>query len=227
LHGTKDSPKRPTPALPKLALTRTGKKYGPYLNHKLHHKPLALIHSSNFAELMGIILGDGSLTPVSRTERLSIALNSRDRDQIRFVKKLIENVIGQEPKTYITRKEHCVHIFIYRNLISKSIGLPLGNKIRNNVGIPNWIKENSKYLRYCIRGLFETDGCLVAQPSNYTMTLDFTNRCTRLLDDMNEGLTKLGYHPQKHSDYVRLSKKLEVKDFVRKINYRNFDARLN
>lgn len=39
--------------------------------------------------------------------------------------------------------------------------IPSGKK--ESLPIPQWIKENKTYLTFFIRGLFDTDGCVVLQ----------------------------------------------------------------
>ena len=37
-------------------------------------------------------------------------------------------------------------------------GFKPGNKIKNKLRIPSWIKNNRKFLKACLRGLYDTDG---------------------------------------------------------------------
>ena len=187
---------------------------------------MVLNRNFDLAELIGISLGDGCLAKVSRTERFLVSLDSRAQDQINYVSYLVNKVFKIVPKIEKQKDKNCVRIFIYSNDLSKALEFPIGNKIRNNVGIPKWIKENFSFLKYCLRGLFETDGSCYEQPHNYTFVLDFSNKCQNLLKDVYEALTLLGYNPQKHSNYVRLAKKIEAKKFISEINFRNFTCRV-
>ena len=40
------------------------------------------------------------------------------------------------------------------------LGLVSGNKIKQQIDIPQWIKNNPKYLLACVRGLVDTDGSI-------------------------------------------------------------------
>lgn len=42
----------------------------------------------------------------------------------------------------------------------KNLGLTRGDKIRNQVDFPDWVKGNLKFREACVRGLFDTDGGL-------------------------------------------------------------------
>ncbi|MBI2070503.1 MAG: hypothetical protein HYT79_07835 [Elusimicrobia bacterium] len=210
------------PSVAKMALSRSGKRYGPYRSSK----PLNLSRSAELAELIGIILGDGSLAPSSRTQRLLISLDSRVQDQVRYTAYLMKNVFEIEPKVVLQKGAHCNRVYIYHNGIAEALGLPLGNKIKNDVGVPRWIKDDDSHLKLCLRGLFETDGSYYEQPHNSTYVLDFKNKCRQLLQDVFDGLVQLGYRPQKGGDYVRLAKKAEVQKFAKEINFRNFSCRI-
>ena len=134
--------------------------------------------------------------------------------------------IGIIPRIEKQKGANCIRVFIYHTGIAKDLGLPLGNKIKNSIDVPDWIKNNDSFLKLCLRGLFETDGSCYAQPKNYTFVLDFKNRCNQLLSDVYEGLVHLRYHPQKHSDYVRLARKVEAYHFIEEISFRKFYCRV-
>ena len=61
--------------------------------------------------------------------------------------------------------------------------------MRNQVGIPEWIKSNPKYFIACIRGLIDTDGYLgkyLKRKGKYTYFqyhVGFTNHSIKLLED--------------------------------------------
>jgi len=91
---------------------------------------LILKKSEVSAELIGIILGDGCLTRISRTERLLVSLDSRAPDQVSYVASLIEQVLKEKPVIEKQKGLNCSRVYLYRNGISKELGLPLGNKIQ-------------------------------------------------------------------------------------------------
>ena len=41
----------------------------------------------------------------------------------------------------------------------EKLGLKIGNKIKQQVDIPDWIRQNKKFSIACVRGLIDTDGC--------------------------------------------------------------------
>jgi len=41
-----------------------------------------------------------------------------------------------------------------------NLGLKIGNKVKQLLDIPDWIKVNPEYSKVCLRGLIDTDGCV-------------------------------------------------------------------
>jgi intein/homing endonuclease len=115
--------------------------------------------SQKLAEFIGIILGDGGISKYQMT----ITLNRKDdADYVKFVVDLIEKLFNI--KCSLTTRESVEVITISRiGIIAfcEKMGLQKGNKIKNQVDIPRWIKENKAYSIACLRGLIDTDGCVV------------------------------------------------------------------
>jgi hypothetical protein len=116
--------------------------------------------SSKLAEFTGISMGDGCITDY----QVCISLNSTDdRDYIIYIAQLCEELFGLEPAITQKGKTNCTNIVLSsRELVEflANLGLPLGDKIRNHLDLPDWIKENEHYSRACVRGLFDTDGSI-------------------------------------------------------------------
>ena len=185
---------------------------------------LRLIKDRNLAELIGIILGDGNLYKHLRTENLRITVNSRDKYYIYHIVNLIESVFKKRPSVAKRKGKQAVSINLYQNQISKRLGIPAGDKIRNNVSIPSWIISNKKYIIRCLKGLFETDGCFQEDTANYAQYIEFKNNCGMLLKDTYALVSRLGFHPQYGSNYIRLAKRDEVYRFKDLIEFRHYIA---
>lgn len=160
-------------------------------------KPLK--QSIAFAEMVGIILGDGGITD----SQLRITLNKKtDKKYAVFVKKLMHKVFKEIPSTGIY---HNVLVLTLSgvNLIKEleKIGLKRGNKIVNQISIPAWILRNDKYARACARGMIDTDGCvyfhrhLVKNKRYINLGLTFTNHSMPLIDGVNKIFTNNDFYP--------------------------------
>ena len=117
--------------------------------------------SEDLAEFVGILLGDGSI----QKNQISITLHYLDdKEYGEFVsslaKKLFDVHVGKcfckksSVNRYLISRSRLVDFFV------KKLDLKIGNKIKQQVDIPIWIKQNKLYSIACMRGLFDTDGCV-------------------------------------------------------------------
>ncbi len=141
------------------------KQRGKFKNHPILNNPLPInqpIKSEELAEFVGIILGDGGITK----NQVTITLHHVDDEKYgKFIIKLIKKLFSVNPSIYHKPKYSVNNIVISRiklvKLLTEKLGLKIGNKIRQQIDIPRWIKANKNYQIACIRGLMDTDGCLV------------------------------------------------------------------
>jgi hypothetical protein len=158
-----------------------------------------------FAELIGIILGDGCLTK----SQCQITLHKQDDKQYsKHVLLLIKKVFKYKA-TIVERKENAIIVLVSGVNFTKMLvkhGVKIGNKIKNQVDMPNWIKTDSLLLKSCMRGLFDTDGGTVVhnhtiKNKKYThFNICFSNNSTPLLNIFHEGLknNKIKSNVNKH-----------------------------
>ena len=117
--------------------------------------------SKNLAEFTGIMLGDGGMT----SGQVIISTNSvDDREYGHFVKELIKKLFRVEAAIYYRPNILVMTIVVSRKKLvefcSKKLGLKIGNKLKQGLDIPSWIRENPEFEKRCIRGLMDTDGCI-------------------------------------------------------------------
>ncbi len=189
--------------------------------------------NSNLAEIIGVILGDGSLYKDKKGKiHINIAFNKKEEDYLRYVKNLIETYFCSYkfckinmPTEYLLRN---VSVNVGTFLIEK--GLKVGNKKINNVGIPEWIFQNKKFIISFLRGLFDTDGCVYRKYDNYAQ-IQFKFAGTKLIEDTRKALKILNFIPTKImkdssrkcklSWKIYLSKQKEINRFMQLINPKN------
>lgn len=127
------------------------------------HRKLIFIPSNSIqlAELLGIIFGDGG---INNNWQLVISLNStRDLKYSKYVSDLLKRLFNI---TVATRKRPnqntlvlvCSSTTLIDFLVKK--GAVRGNKVLQQIDIPDWIKYNTEYRKCFVRGLVDTDGCL-------------------------------------------------------------------
>ncbi|OGM77015.1 hypothetical protein A2210_02830 [Candidatus Woesebacteria bacterium RIFOXYA1_FULL_40_18] len=158
--------------------------------------------SVKLAEFVGIMLGDGGIGKL----QISITLNSiKDLEYSAYVVQLCESLFGKKPKVRKRKNANALEIYLNGvNLIRflKEIGLVQGNKVKNQVDVPGWIKSNVKYRARCLRGLMDTDGGVFVHKykSNGKIyrykKVNFTNRSIPLLKFVYNTLKELNFHPK-------------------------------
>lgn len=117
--------------------------------------------SVELAEFTGIMMGDGGISP----RQITITLHHiDDKDYLVYVISLIRKLFGVEPSIYHRERDSTNTITVSRTSLVDfcidKLGLPLGNKIRQNIDIPKWILKNQEYKKACVRGLIDTDGSI-------------------------------------------------------------------
>lgn len=110
------------------------------------------------AEFIGIMLGDGGMSGY----QVSVTLHSIDDFEYgKFVASLMQKLFGVAPSVYMRKDVHAYSIVLARKKAVEylcSLGLVMGNKVRQQICIPAWILENEDYSLACMRGLMDTDG---------------------------------------------------------------------
>ena len=128
---------------------------------KSHRKKILLPeHSVELAEFFGILLGDGGIS----SWQSKITVNAvADLEYVAYVEELCITLFGIRPAIYPRRSASAVDIVLNSvNVVEflTSQGLHKGNKLSQGLAIPPWILSRPEYRAACIRGLFDTDGCL-------------------------------------------------------------------
>jgi len=139
-------------------------KKGKFKPNLVTNKPLPVYKpklSRELAEFTGIMMGDGGMTKW----QFYVTLHRRDDLEFSYyVAGLINRLFKIKPSIIHIKKDSVVRILVSRSGLVKylnSIGLVTGNKIKQQFDIPGWVKRDDSYLRACIRGLVDTDGCLI------------------------------------------------------------------
>jgi intein/homing endonuclease len=175
------------------------------------------------------MLGDGSISK----NIIKISLDSKsDKDYILYTSKLLKKLFGVDPTFYINKKARVIDLIIQRrNLVDfcVSVGLMVGNKVKKNVDIPDWIKKDDELSVACVRGLVDTDGCFYTHKYNsngklYKYTkIAFTSRCSNIIKSVSEILIKQGICVRitKDGNDIRIESKEGVKRYLKIFNTHN------
>ena len=118
------------------------------------------------------------------------------------------------------------NISCYSNKWEKYLGwqAKMRPKYKQNISIPEWIKNNRKYSISCLRGLIETDGSIYID-RGYRM-VNFVTIIPGLANNVSEIIKNLGFSPKTYkiktlptTRYnIRISR--DVDEFIKVIKLR-------
>lgn len=185
--------------------------------------------SKRLAELVGILLGDGCIGKY----QFAVTTNATtDIHHAKYIATLIEGLFKINTKIRKKKTSNAVEVVVSSYDLCRYleiVAFKAGNKIHNNVDVPNWIKSKQSFRAACLRGLLDTDGCVfsdshVIRSIQYkSIGINFTNRNSNLLNFFKTTLENdFGFHPtQKTNHAVFLRRKTEIKEYFLKIGTSN------
>ncbi|HRZ85904.1 MAG TPA: LAGLIDADG family homing endonuclease [Candidatus Paceibacterota bacterium] len=216
----------------KSLLDNWGRSKGGLLS-KGNKKKIRLPNDSlKLAEFYGIMLGDGNSTFIKDykigTYMIRIVGDSRfDKEYlVNYVKPLIEDLFNIKVGIGKFKQKNAMFIEAHSLELIKfleSKGFKPGNKIKNQLEIPGWIKKNKNYLKVCLRGLFDTDGSIYILTGQNLLQINFKNFNYTLLNDVREGLLSLDIICSRISkgNSIYITKKTELAKFFKLIGFKN------
>ena len=200
------------------------------------------------SEILGIILGDGSIRydEVNYRYGINISLNGIDEyEYYLYVKKILFNYFQSEISefwykdlTNASGDEKGVTVSIYDKYLTQLLleeGLKEGDKIKSGVSVPAWIKADKTYVKRCLKGLVDTDGYIgvvkTKNPKFSKIVVTFTNRSKNIVLSFKELAEFLNIRcsnihgpyktldPRTNKKYLCYSVSIIAKDQVQKFLY--------
>ena len=118
-------------------------------------------YSLRLAEFVGIMIGDGGITPF----QVTVSLNSvDDKKYAIYVRALLKELFNVPVAKSIRSSQRSLSLTVSRvelvRFCRDRLGLKVGNKLKQGLDIPAWIHKKESYERACLRGLMDTDGCI-------------------------------------------------------------------
>lgn len=184
--------------------------------------------NNELAEFVGIMMGDGGIT----NRQITITLNSKtDKHYGSFIRKSLKKLFSITPSIYIRKKEKKMNIVVSRTKLVEfclTIGLKKGDKLKQGLDIPNWIKNNKTFSIYCLRGLMDTDGCIFGEHhylknKKYSYPrLAFVSYSENLRLSVYEILKNLGFSPKiRNNRNVQLENRQDIVKYFKIVNTNN------
>lgn len=159
---------------------------------KSHRKVVALPdESKELAEMLGIVYGDGG---IGNPWQVVISLNSiADAEYSICVVNLVKKLFSISPALRKRPNQNTLVVVLTSTTVVDFLvqkGAARGSKLLKRQDIPGWIIGNEEYLKFFIRGLVDTDGCLYIHKHNTkgkryaNIGLCFTNYSTKLISSV-------------------------------------------
>lgn len=195
--------------------------------------------SSVLAEFVGILLGDGG---ISKRQVVITLHRHDDKEYSSYVRSLIEKLFHVTPGVYRNKKSLADSLVVSRSELVQfcvdELGLKIGNKVRQQTGVPLWIQNKKSFSVACLRGLVDTDGCIIrhqylSKGKKYCYKkLSFTNSSIPLLQFVFNELGRLGMNPRvtKNGKEVRIESHSDMERYfcvVRSKNPKHLNRWLN
>ena len=141
-----------------LRSLKTHKKFQTsFIQRKKISKPR---NSEAFAEFTGVMLGDGH---IGKYQSSITTHGETDLQHALFISNLATQLFSIEAPIRKKKTSKAVEVVLSSFDLCRFLEkhcFKAGNKVHNQVPVPIWIKNNILYTRACLRGLFDTDGCI-------------------------------------------------------------------
>ncbi|MDD5464579.1 MAG: LAGLIDADG family homing endonuclease [Candidatus Moranbacteria bacterium] len=191
------------------------------------------IIDEQLAELVGIYLGDGTLT----SDFIRITGDKRfDINYFQYLNKLTEKIFGIKGSTREEKNKNQIYFEICSKNVSDyfqtTFNFKVGDKIRNKTCIPEPILNDKRLFFACLRGLIDTDGSV--SKDNNAVSIRFHSNNPVLLNQVKESdfitdIFTIKSHPQqtgtksfeKIKEYFELIGSSNLRHIVRYLEYLN------
>lgn len=187
-------------------------------------------NSELLAEFIGVMIGDGG---IRNKHQITISYNwKEDRSYATYIQNIIKKLFGISSALYIREELGSADVLVTStNLIEflEKKGIKRGNKVVNQIDIPGWVFERREYQISCLKGLFDTDGCVyqhvyaVGGKKYRYVKMCFSNCSLPVLLSIKRMLENLNFHPiiDERQQGVYLNKSSEVERYFLEIGSSN------
>ena len=178
--------------------------------------------SEKLAEFIGILFGDGCVNIYKVKGKLQYSYISivghsvLDKDYLNnYVSSLVSNLFNMIPIIRIRKNQQVMELRILSKGITNFLitkGIKLGPK--NDLSIPDWIKNKKEFTKSFIRGLTDTDGSIALKKryrnTKYYPTIKIGLKNKDLIVEIHKFLQSLNL---KSNLFVDIKKTLNLKEF--------------
>ncbi|MBW2969459.1 hypothetical protein KY314_05105, partial [Candidatus Woesearchaeota archaeon] len=189
-------------------------------------------NAKEFAEFIGIMLGDGSLNKykLNNFYRLKITLDSREKEYVLHICNLIQKLFNKKPKVSYRKNENTVDILLFNrtiiSILNEEFGMSFSPKW-NRAVIPDLCLNNGLDIAV-LRGYFDTDGCVVLTDNNGTLYVRLEMKISpspmqkQFVDILKKQGFRFGvYDIGKGKVRVQMNGETQLKKWLKLVNFSN------
>lgn len=184
--------------------------------------------STDLAEFVGIIMGDGGIADY----QVIVTLHSIDDKEYGeyvagLITKLFSTPVSIQPRINCNATDYVVSRKQLVSFCIQTLGLVQGNKVAQQITIPQWVIQKPNYTKACIRGLFDTDGSVFTHTYSVKgkiyryKKMSFCSRSIPLLHAVCTALESLGIRARIGKDQVWLDSRESVQKYMEHIGTHN------
>jgi hypothetical protein len=175
--------------------------------------------ADDYAELLGLYLGDGHITHLARTSRLRIFLDARYELVVDDCEALLRRCFPDNSVARVIRHQgRMVVVYVHHaHLVCLFPQHGVGKKHERVIALEPWQREVVQsspwsFLRGCIR----SDGCVfVNRTGKYEyVSYEFANRSPGILGLFCEVCEHLGLRPRRYAKHARLYRREDVAELL-------------
>ena len=180
------------PSMDDINFKKLEKIIGRKIPHRVklgQKKILEVVENEDLAELTCILLGDGGIytSPYLTKYELTIFLNRIDEKRyIDYVNTLFYKLFQYYLNEYPKKNEKTIVLQTAQKSVVKffiSKASCQGDKVKNQVSVPEWIKKHKNFIIRGLKGLFDADGSIWVNFSHKAIYLTFRNASLNLAKD--------------------------------------------
>jgi len=157
--------------------------------------------NKRLASLFGHILGDGCI----KTKEENVYYTNKSKDLIQEFKTTIKELFGIEIRENFNKARQFYELYPPKTIARFLVlcGFPKGEKTKQEITIPNWIKSSNETKVAFIRALFDDDSTVVNSKGNRVISFGLNKKKSLLnshkvfMEEVREILFSLGAHPNK------------------------------
>lgn len=174
------------------------------------------------------MLGDGGMT----LGQLSVTISALvDQEYAPYIVQLIKSLFKVNVSVVFPKNHNVIKIRVSSvNLVKflSGIGLVIGNKVKQNFNFPKWIQKDESYIKSCIRGIIDTDGCVNKKVRREKTAIEyrsigiyFKSASPPLLNTLVRFFNLLGFKVSISGRSLYLCGEEQVKRYVKEVGFSN------